>query len=47
MADMEQFYDNVMIINLYTVQLNRMTHSVVVVTSESQYIGFWIGGPLT
>ena len=23
------------------------THSVVVVTTESQYIGFWIGGPLT
>ena len=22
-------------------------HSVVVVTTESQYIGFWIGGPLT
>ena len=23
------------------------SHSVVVVTTESQYIGFWIGGPLT
>ena len=27
--------------------IQKVYYSVVVVTTESQYMGFWIGGPLT